>query len=223
MRRRRKNNFWLWVSGATLVYVAAQTNSAETERQTSVLAREMHADSQYTAAVSVPEQRQTVRNHPNETGTKIEPTKYGQVTASRLNVRRSPSKNSSKIGSLARGAVVRILDTEGVWVRVLSEDAEGWVFSSYLVATTVTDTAPDKNASAAKTSTPSVTHSQARKSLIRQSIANYSGNCPCPYNISANGKRCGLRSAYSRPGGQSPLCYEGDISRQMLARFLQNN
>jgi len=191
MRRRRKNNFWLWVSGATLVYVAAQTNSAETERQTSVLAREI--------------------------------TKYGQVTASRLNVRRSPSKNSSKIGSLARGAVVRILDTEGVWVRVLSEDAEGWVFSSYLVATTVTDTAPDKNASAAKTSTPSVTHSQARKSLIRQSIANYSGNCPCPYNISANGKRCGLRSAYSRPGGQSPLCYEGDISRQMLARFLQNN
>lgn len=222
MRRRRKSNFWLWVSGATLVYVAAQTNSAETERLTSGLAREISSDNQYAAAVSVIEKQRTVRNHATQTGTKAESTKYGQVTASRLNVRRSPSKSSLKIGGLARGTVVRILDTEGQWVRVLGEDAEGWVFSSYLAATTVTETAPEKDTSSAATSTPGVADSQARQSLIRQSIANYSGNCPCPYNITANGSRCGGRSAYSRPGGESPLCYERDISEQQLARFLRN-
>ncbi|WP_199336917.1 hypothetical protein [Oscillatoria sp. FACHB-1407] len=31
--------------------------------------------------------------------------------------------------------------------------------------------------------------------------------CQCPYDIDAAGRRCGGRSAYSRPGGASPICY----------------
>ena len=46
-----------------------------------------------------------------------------------------------------------------------------------------------------------------RKLMIQESISSYHGSCPCPYNFAANGSQCGRRSAYSRPGGASPLCY----------------
>ncbi|MDX2216921.1 MAG: YARHG domain-containing protein [Oculatellaceae cyanobacterium bins.114] len=31
--------------------------------------------------------------------------------------------------------------------------------------------------------------------------------CDCPYDVDAAGRQCGRRSAYSRPGGASPICY----------------
>ncbi len=54
---------------------------------------------------------------------------------------------------------------------------------------------------------------QIRQSIIKQSIANYSGNCPCPYNSASNGSRCGGRSAYSRGGGEAPKCFASDVSQ----------
>jgi len=60
---------------------------------------------------------------------------------------------------------------------------------------------------------------QIRQILIKQSISQYSGNCPCPYNRASNGSRCGKRSAYSRPGGYSPLCFERDVSEKMLKNY----
>ena len=48
--------------------------------------------------------------------------------------------------------------------------------------------------------------------MIKESIANYPGKCPCPYSIMSNGKKCGKRSAYSKPGGYEPLCYVSDIA-----------
>ena len=47
--------------------------------------------------------------------------------------------------------------------------------------------------------------------MIKESIANYPGKCPCPYSIMSNGQKCGKRSAYSKPGGYEPLCYISDI------------
>ncbi len=55
--------------------------------------------------------------------------------------------------------------------------------------------------------------------LIDASIAGYSGNCPCPYNTASNGSRCGKRSAYSRPGGESPLCYAADVDQDMISGY----
>lgn len=59
--------------------------------------------------------------------------------------------------------------------------------------------------------------------LIEKSVASYSGNCPCPYNVTANGSRCGKRSAYSRPGGYAPLCYAGDVSQQQIQAWKSLN
>jgi len=60
---------------------------------------------------------------------------------------------------------------------------------------------------------------QIRKALIQQSIAAYPGNCPCPFNLDRAGRQCGRRSAYSRQGGYTPLCYPNDVTPEMIARF----
>ena len=65
--------------------------------------------------------------------------------------------------------------------------------------------------------------SEIKKILIRESIAGYSGNCPCPYNTDRAGRRCGGRSAWSRPGGASPLCYEGDVKQSRVDAYRKKN
>lgn len=64
---------------------------------------------------------------------------------------------------------------------------------------------------------------EIRRILIRRSIASYSGSCPCPYNTDRGGRRCGGRSAYSRPGGASPMCYARDASDAQVQRYREQN
>ena len=58
----------------------------------------------------------------------------------------------------------------------------------------------------------SISKAKSPEEMIKESIANYHGKCPCPYSIMSNGKKCGKRSAYSKPGGYEPLCYVSDIT-----------
>jgi hypothetical protein len=43
--------------------------------------------------------------------------------------------------------------------------------------------------------------------------------CACPDDLMRNGRACGGRSAYSRPGGTAPLCYPTDVSAEMIAAY----
>lgn len=54
--------------------------------------------------------------------------------------------------------------------------------------------------------TPNETRSLPHTS-IRESLT---GSCSCPYDFDKAGRSCGGRSAYSRPGGSSPICYQDD-------------
>ncbi len=58
---------------------------------------------------------------------------------------------------------------------------------------------------------------QIRRDIVRQSIASYPGSCPCPYSTDRAGRRCGARSAYSRPGGYAPRCHPGDVTAAEVA------
>lgn len=62
-----------------------------------------------------------------------------------------------------------------------------------------------------------------KRQMIQQSIQRYPGNCPCPYNQASDGSQCGGRSAWSRPGGRSPLCYSDDISASMINSWMARN
>jgi len=63
------------------------------------------------------------------------------------------------------------------------------------------------------------TDAEVRQQMIASSVESYSGSCPCPDFRDRGGRRCGGRSAYSRPGGASPLCYARDISDEAVSRY----
>jgi len=60
---------------------------------------------------------------------------------------------------------------------------------------------------------------EIRELIIHQSIAHYQGICACPYSVARNGSRCGGRSAYSKQGGYSPLCYPEDVTEDMVKKY----
>ena len=66
---------------------------------------------------------------------------------------------------------------------------------------------------------PALTNAEIISAIIRDSLASYPGNCPCPDNVDRAGRRCGARSAYSRPGGYAPLCYPRDVSQAMIEAY----
>jgi hypothetical protein len=43
--------------------------------------------------------------------------------------------------------------------------------------------------------------------------------CACPDDLMRNGRRCGGTSAYIRPGGAHPLCFNADVSPEMIRRY----
>jgi hypothetical protein len=89
-----------------------------------------------------------------------------------------------------------------------SYDARGWECDDGFV-----------RRKAACVSGATATDAEIRQHLVDQSIAEYSGRCPCPDFVDRAGRRCGQRSAYSRPGGESPKCYPRDVSADEVLAF----
>ena len=58
-----------------------------------------------------------------------------------------------------------------------------------------------------------------KQAIIRASIASYPSVCACPYSIMRNGRACGGRSAYSKPGGYAPICYEADVTPELIRQY----
>jgi hypothetical protein len=60
--------------------------------------------------------------------------------------------------------------------------------------------------------------------IVQASRAQYHAGgrpCACPDDTMRNGRACGGRSAYSRPGGAAPLCYPGDVTAAMIDAYRQ--
>lgn len=61
---------------------------------------------------------------------------------------------------------------------------------------------------------------RARKSgivtgyLSDEDSSDYDGNCECPYDIAEDGTRCGSRSAWSKPKGETPTCNYNQITSE---------
>ena len=71
----------------------------------------------------------------------------------------------------------------------------------------------------AQTTKPRKNDAVIKQEIITESISSYRGNCPCPYNTDRAGRRCGARSANSRPGGASPICYAKEVTPQMVDEY----
>ena len=62
--------------------------------------------------------------------------------------------------------------------------------------------------------------------IVQASRAQYHAGgrpCACPDDTMRNGRACGGRSAYSRPGGASPLCYPSDVTAAMIESYRQRS
>ena len=60
--------------------------------------------------------------------------------------------------------------------------------------------------------------------IVQASRAQYHAEgkpCACPDDSMRNGRACGGRSAYSRPGGAAPLCYPSDVTAAMIDSYRQ--
>ena len=77
----------------------------------------------------------------------------------------------------------------------------------------------EKNLENKPSSKSKITNDTIREMIISESISSYPGNCPCPYNRASNGSRCGKRSAWSKPGGYSPICYQNEITDKMVLEY----
>jgi|GEM_PF-1366209 len=147
------------------------------------------------------------------------------VTGSSVNLRLDATATSRKIGKLTRGTQVYVLDERKGWFRIaVSADKAitGWMSADFLAEVQPVSLIPAPEPPPRERSIAAPTSAEiavARKMIIKQSLESYAGSCPCPYNYDRAGRRCGKRSAYSKPGGYSPICYDSDVSEQRLASF----
>jgi hypothetical protein len=70
-----------------------------------------------------------------------------------------------------------------------------------------------------QTAARQMSDAQVRRAIVSDSIDSYPGPCACPYNVMRNRRACGRRSAYSRPGGYSPVCYPRDVTEAMVKDY----
>ena len=66
-----------------------------------------------------------------------------------------------------------------------------------------------------------LTDDQVKQKIIEDSIASYPGTCACPFNTARNGSSCGRRSAWSKAGGYSPICYKKEVTKEMVKEWRQ--
>lgn len=69
----------------------------------------------------------------------------------------------------------------------------------------------------------SMSDTEVKQAIIRESIASYPGPCACPYNAARNGSACGRRSAYSKPGGYAPICYASQVTSEMIRSYRERH
>lgn len=125
-------------------------------------------------------------------------------TTQRANMRAEPSTKSKVITVIDQGQLVKILNVRGDWYSIEYRNRVGWISSSLL-----TNEKPAiKTTQSATRELPARAVAPVRQSRSGQpSRQPYVGTCDCPYDLMRNGRLCGGRSAYSRPGGRNPQCY----------------
>lgn len=148
------------------------------------------------------------------------PSEVRYVTASSLNVRTAPNTSGDVIGKLQNGHQVSVLRRDNGWLLIKpAPGMEGWISEQYTSATPESTIASQPAQALFSAPEPQIDRDAIIQKIIERSIRNYSGNCPCPYNTMHNGRRCGGNSAYSKPGGRSPICFPSDVTEAMIAAF----
>lgn len=135
------------------------------------------------------------------------------VTTTRVRLRSRPTTQSETLATLNAGQRVLWLATANDWHEVRAGDMTGWAYGRYLrdQGADVAPAPPARTRPAPPVATLVQPQQQAPARRNGEPLRDpYVGTCDCPYDRKRNGSRCGGTSAYSRPGGRSPVCYVGE-------------
>lgn len=135
-----------------------------------------------------------------------------RVIVDRANVRAEPDQESPMLWRVVCGDVVALVAERGRWREVAdpASGRRGFVRADLLGPATREAACPTLGGGAPRSRGPAALPRQppveraARASGPRAPLV---GRCLCPYDLDRAGRRCGARSAYSRPGGARPVCF----------------
>ena len=151
------------------------------------------------------------------------PVRY--VSGKRVGFRSGPSTDHPIIDRFDAGRRVMLIEAAGDWSKIRDDltQHEGWIATRFLSEAEIrAKAAPQKTEKKPKEieiAIPIVPDSVVIQRIIAESLASYPSSCACPYSRDRAGRRCGKRSAYSKPGGYSPVCFPGDVSKAMIEAF----
>lgn len=160
------------------------------------------------AAIQPPERQ--VLGQPAPLPIATAPAQRTLYTTTAVRLRASPSTGARIVSTVQPGRTVVSFGTDGAWHQVSTENETGWMHGDYLSATRPASRPPPAPAPVAPAYQPAplVRQQPAPSRRAGEPVRSpYVGTCECPYDLMRNGRRCGGRSAYSRPGGRSPTCY----------------
>ncbi|RVQ39621.1 SH3 domain-containing protein [Sinorhizobium medicae] len=144
------------------------------------------------------------------------------ISGNRVAFRKGPSTGDDIIDRLDSGRQVLLIKQSGEWSHVREQltQRDGWMASRFLAERQKPrEEMPSEKASKPqerKKSVPTIPDSAIIQRIIAESLASYPSSCACPYNTDRGGRRCGKRSAYSKPGGYAPICYPQDVTKAMI-------
>ncbi|WHO24094.1 SH3 domain-containing protein [Agrobacterium tumefaciens] len=143
------------------------------------------------------------------------------VNGNGVALRAAPGPKAQIIDRLDRGRKVDLLQPEGQWSRIkdILTQKEGWVASRFLQDENPKREQISKPSEPTNKPTPTISPTIIIQRIIAESVANYPGTCACPYSTDRRGRRCGSRSAYSKPGGYAPICFAQDVTKSMIEAY----
>ncbi len=154
---------------------------------------------------------------------KAEESKPVYVSGNRVALRKAPDAKSEVLDRLNDGFSLEQIERKTDWVHVRHPltRVEGYVASARLRDTPPVKKEEEVKSPSKKETAVVLTAAAITAILIAESVASYRASrpCACPYNETRTGASCGSRSAWSRPGGASPLCYASDITPEMIAGY----
>jgi hypothetical protein len=134
-----------------------------------------------------------------------EPAELHLFTTAHVRLRASPSTAAPVIWTAPAGTDVISIRREHDWHYTTVSGYSGWMRGDLLSATKPVPAAAFK---LEQSQPPAVPPAKPRPDRSGEAIRDpVIGSCDCPYDVMRNGRLCGGRSAYSRPGGRRPQCY----------------
>ena len=199
----KKPSLWLVIAFLGIGYLAGGKDDKPSRPSTTPQSSTSESTPQAFGLIQ-PQQTQRSTNTPPPVATSSPFIGASLYTSQRANMRVEASTKSKIITVIDKGQLVKVLNVRGDWHSIDYRNRTGWISSNLLSS----EKPVIKPAPTTTRTLPAQAAAPVRQSRAGQPTRQpYVGTCDCPYDLMRNGRRCGGRSAYSRPGGRNPQCY----------------